>query len=185
MSIPEHVFREYDVRGLTASELTPSFAESLGRGFGRYLRERHPAAQAVVLRRDHRTSSPQLAQGFSTGVREQGIDVVSIGTVPTPLTYFAANTLPVDGLCMITGSHNPPEYNGFKGGIRKATIAGSEVQGRNAPGPRPAAPAPAPQKRKGRESEVDLQTPYLPFVTQTLGKAVRKLKVVVDPGNGT
>src|SRR4051812_7748022 len=128
MSIPEHVFREYDVRGLTASELTPSFAESLGRGFGRYLLERNPAAQAVVLGRDHRTSSPQLARGFSAGVREQGIDVVVIGTVPTPLTYFAANTLPVDGLCMITGSHNPPEYNGFKVGIGKATMAGPEVQ---------------------------------------------------------
>ncbi|HZX65118.1 MAG TPA: phosphomannomutase, partial [Myxococcales bacterium] len=128
MSIPEHVFREYDVRGLTASELTASFAESLGRGFGRYLLERNPAAQAVVLGRDHRTSSPQLARGFSAGVREQGIDVVVIGTVPTPLTYFAANTLPVDGLCMITGSHNPPEYNGFKAGIGKSTFAGPEVQ---------------------------------------------------------
>src|SRR3954447_11336983 len=128
MSIPEHVFREYDVRGLTASELTPSFAESLGRGFGRYLLERNPAAQAAVLGREHRTSSPQLARGFSTGGREQGIAVVVIGTVPTPLTYFAANTLPVDGLCMITGSHNPPEYNGFKIGAGKTTFHGHEIQ---------------------------------------------------------
>ncbi|MFL5413759.1 MAG: phosphomannomutase/phosphoglucomutase, partial [Myxococcales bacterium] len=181
MSIPEHVFREYDVRGLTASELTASFAESLGRGFGRYLLERNPAAQAVVLGRDHRTSSPQLARGFSAGVREQGIDVVVIGTVPTPLTYFAANTLPVDGLCMITGSHNPPEYNGFKVGIGKATMAGPEVQALKAH----VLARPAPRTRKGRESEYDIQTPYLHFVTQTLGKAARKLKVVVDPGNGT
>ncbi|MFL5276728.1 MAG: phosphomannomutase/phosphoglucomutase [Myxococcales bacterium] len=179
--MPEHVFREYDVRGLTASELTASFAESLGRGFGRYLLERNPAAQAVVLGRDHRTSSPQLARGFSAGVREQGIDVVVIGTVPTPLTYFAANTLPVDGLCMITGSHNPPEYNGFKVGIGKATMAGPEVQALKAH----VLARPAPRTRKGRESEYDIQTPYLHFVTQTLGKAARKLKVVVDPGNGT
>src|SRR3954454_3980247 len=156
MSIPEHVFREYDVRGLTASELTPSFAESLGRGFGRYLRERNPAAQAVVLGRDHRTSSPELARGFSTGVREQGIDVWSIGIVPTPLTYFAANTLPVDGLCMITGSHNPPEYNASKIGIGKSTLAGPEVQDlkRNVLAQKPGGAA-----HPGHESEFDVVTP--------------------------
>jgi len=114
-------------------------------------------------------------------VREQGIDVVSVGVVPTPLTYFAANTLPVDGLCMITGSHNPPEYNGFKVGIGKSTMAGPEVQALK----RHVLAQPKPQKRKGREAEYDILTPYLHFVTQTLGKAARKLKVVVDPGNGT
>jgi phosphoglucosamine mutase len=101
--------------------------------------------------------------------------------VPTPLTYFAANTLPVDGLCMITGSHNPPEYNGFKVGIGKSTMAGPEVQALK----KHVLAQPRPQKRKGRESEYDITTPYLHFVTQTLGKSARKLKVVVDPGNGT
>jgi len=181
MPIPEHVFREYDVRGLTSSELTPAFAESLGRGFGRYLLERNPVAQAIVVGRDHRTSSPDLARGFARGAREQGIDVVSIGVVPTPLTYFAANTLPVDGLCMITGSHNPPEYNGFKIGIGKTTMAGPEVQALK----KHVLAQPEPQKRKGRESDYDIATSYLHFVTQTLGKAARRLKVVVDPGNGT
>ncbi|TMB27947.1 MAG: phosphomannomutase/phosphoglucomutase [Deltaproteobacteria bacterium] len=179
--MPQHVFREYDVRGLTATELTPGFAEALGRGFGRYLLERDPAAQAIVLGRDHRTSSPELARGFARGVREQGIDVIAIGVVPTPLTYFAANTLPVDGLCMITGSHNPPEYNGFKVGIGKSTMAGPEVQALK----KHVLAQPGPQKRRGREAEYDIITPYLHFVTQTLGKSARKLKVVVDPGNGT
>ena len=181
MAIPGHVFREYDVRGLTASELTPAFAEALGRGFGRYLLEREPSAQAIVVGRDHRTSSPGLARGFGKGVREQGIDVISIGVVPTPLTYFAANTLPVDGLCMITGSHNPPDYNGFKVGIGKSTMAGPEVQALK----KHVLQDPNPRQRKGRESEYDITTPYLQFVTQTLGKAARKWKVVVDPGNGT
>src|SRR3954467_8249490 len=180
MSIPEHVFREYDVRGLTASELTASFAESLGRGFGRYLLERNPAAQAVVLGRDHRTSSPQLARGFSAGVREQGIDVVVIGTVPTPLTYFAANTLPVDGLCMITGSHNPPEYNGFKVGIGKSTLAGSEVQ---------ALKQRVAQAGAGGwtacDSDHDIVSPYIHFIVQSLGMTPRPLHVVCDAGNGT
>src|SRR5258705_8598204 len=128
MPIPMHVFREYDIRGLVANELTPGFAEALGRGFGQYLLEKNPAAQSIVLGRDHRLSSSGLAAAFSKGVRSHGIDVISIGIVPTPLTYFAAHVLPVDGLCMITGSHNPPEYNGFKVGIGKTTLAGPEPQ---------------------------------------------------------
>jgi phosphomannomutase/phosphoglucomutase len=182
MSIPTHVFREYDIRGLTKNELTPEFAEALGRGFGSYLLEKSPGAQSVVLGRDHRTSSPALARAFARGVRATGVDVCSIGIVPTPLTYFAAHTLPVDGLCMITGSHNPPEYNGFKVGIGKSTLAGPEVQelkDRVLQAKAPNAP------RAGVESEFDILTPYLHFVTQSLGKAARKLKVVVDPGNGT
>jgi phosphomannomutase/phosphoglucomutase len=177
-----HVFREYDIRGLTKNELTPEFAEALGRGFGWYLLEKSPGAQSVVLGRDHRTSSPALARAFARGVRATGVDVCSIGIVPTPLTYFAAHTLPVDGLCMITGSHNPPEYNGFKVGIGKSTLAGPEVQelkDRVLQAKAPNAP------RAGVESEFDILTPYLHFVTQSLGKAARKLKVVVDPGNGT
>src|SRR5438128_12307465 len=128
MTIPIHVFREYDIRGLTSTELTPDFAEALGRGFGAYLLDKCPGAQSIALGRDHRTSSPGLARAFSRGVRARGVDVWSIGIVPTPLTYFAANTLPVDGLCMITGSHNPPEYHGFKVGVGKSTLAGAEVQ---------------------------------------------------------
>ncbi|HWE23679.1 MAG TPA: phosphomannomutase/phosphoglucomutase [Myxococcales bacterium] len=180
--MPTHVFREYDIRGLTRTELTPEFAEALGRGFGSYLLEKSPGAQTVVLGRDHRTSSPALARAFTRGVRATGVDVCSIGIVPTPLTYFAANTLPVDGLCMITGSHNPPEYNGFKVGIGKSTLAGREVQELKE---RVLHAKPRGAAREGGESEFDVVTPYLHFVTQTLGKAARKLKVVVDPGNGT
>src|SRR2546425_2532544 len=168
MTIPIHVFREYDIRGLTSTELTPDFAEALGRGFGAYLLEKCPGAQSIALGRDHRTSSPALARAFSRGARAVGIDVWSIGIVPTPLTYFAANTLPVDGMCMITGSHNPPEYNGFKVGIGKSTLAGPEVQelkqrvlARDAGGP----------AHSGHEIQVDVVTPYLHFVTQTLGTA--------------
>ena len=181
MTIPSHVFREYDIRGLTATELTPEFAEALGRGFATYLLEKSPGAQSIALGRDHRTSSPGLARAFSRGVRAGGVDVWTIGIVPTPLTYFAANTLPVDGLCMITGSHNPPEYNGFKVGIGKSTLAGPEVQELKQ---RVLAQKAAQATRPGLESEFDIVTPYLHFVTQTLGTA-RRLKVVVDAGNGT
>ncbi len=181
MAIPTHVFREYDIRGLTSTELTPEFAEALGRGFATYLLEKCPGAQSIALGRDHRTSSPGLARAFSRGVRDGGVDVWSIGIVATPLTYFAANTLPVDGLCMITGSHNPPEYNGFKVGIGKTTLAGPEVQELKQ---RVLEQKPGSAAHPGHESEFDVVTPYLHFVTQTLETA-RRLKVVVDAGNGT
>src|SRR5437660_9384768 len=180
MTVPVHVFREYDVRGVTATELTPAFAEALGRGFAAYLLEREPGARTVALGRDHRTSSPGLARGFSEGARAHGLEVISIGIVPTPLTYFAANTLPVDGFCMITGSHNPPEYNGFKVGIGKTTLAGPEVQElkkrvQNA----------RDGGRSARETEHDATTPYIHFIVQSLGLAERPLRVVCDAGNGT
>ncbi|GAC1345284.1 MAG: phosphomannomutase/phosphoglucomutase [Myxococcales bacterium] len=190
--IPQHVFREYDIRGLVATELTPAFAETLGRAFGEYLQARTDgAAQSLVLGRDHRKSSDGLAEAFSRGARSCGLDVISIGVVPTPVTYYAAHVLPVDGLCMITGSHNPPEYNGFKIGVGKATLAGPEVQelkalalAADARGSGKDARGRAPQ-RTGRETPFDALASYLSFVTQSLGKASRRLKVVVDPGNGT
>ena len=196
MSLPLHVFREYDIRGLVATELTPEFAETLGRGFGAFLLEKSPGAQGIVLGRDHRTSSLGLARAFSRGVRSHGLDVTLIGVVPTPVTYFAAHVLPVDGLCMITGSHNPPEYNGFKTGIGKTTLQGPEVQELKAHAQRAealSAPAglraggalPIVRGKRGRETEFEALTPYLHFITQTLGKAARPLKVVVDAGNGT
>jgi phosphomannomutase/phosphoglucomutase len=180
MAIPMHVFREYDIRGLVANELTPEFAEQLGRGYGQYLTEKNPGAQSIVLGRDHRMSSEGLAAAFSRGVKSYGIDVVSIGVVPTPLTYFAAHVLPVDGLCMITGSHNPPEYNGFKVGIGKSTLAGPEVQELK----KRVAEA-RDGGRTARETEHDITTPYIHFVVESLGMTPRPLRVVCDAGNGT
>src|SRR2546421_933881 len=180
MAIPMHVFREYDIRGLVANELTPEFAEQLGRGFGRFLLEKDPSAQSIVLGRDHRVSSPALAAAFSRGVRSYGVDVISIGIVPTPVTYFAAHVLPVDGLCMITGSHNPPEYNGFKVGIGKSTLAGPEVQELK----RRVAEA-RDGGRSARLTDHDIVTPYIHFIVESLGMTVRPLRVVCDAGNGT
>jgi len=180
MAIPMHVFREYDIRGLVANELTPEFAEQLGRGFGRFLLEKDPAAQSIVLGRDHRVSSPGLASAFSRGVRSYGVEVISIGVVPTPVSYFAAHVLPVDGLCMITGSHNPPEYNGFKVGIGKSTLAGSEVQELKSH----VAEA-RDGGRSARENVHDIIGPYIHFVVESLGMTLRPIRVVCDAGNGT
>jgi len=180
MKVPLHVFREYDVRGLVGSELTPEFAEQLGRGFAQLLLEKNSGAQSIVLGRDHRHSSEPLAAAFSSGVRSHGIEVISIGVVPTPLTYFAAHALPVDGLCMITGSHNPPEYNGFKLGIGKTTLAGPEVQELK----KRVVDARA-GRANARETDHDAITPYIHFIVQSLGMTPRPLRVVCDAGNGT
>src|SRR5471030_666748 len=164
MPIPLHVFREYDVRGLVATELTPGFAEELGRGYGAYLLGTNAVAQSIVLGRDHRQSSEGLAKAFARGVRSHGVEVISVGVVPTPIVYFAAHTLPVDGLCQITGSHNPPEYNGFKLGIGKSTMAGPEVQElkqRVIDG--------KAGKLDARACEHDILTPYMHFIVQSLG----------------
>jgi phosphomannomutase/phosphoglucomutase len=180
MAIPLHVFREYDIRGLVDRELTPDFAERLGRGFARLLLDKNPGVQSIVLGYDHRESSEPLARAFSRGVRSHGVEVVSIGVVPTPVTYFAAHTLPVDGLCMITGSHNPPEYNGFKVGIGKNTMAGPEVQELKA-----RVLEARDGGRDAREVEHDAIVPYVHFIVQSLGMTKRPLRVVCDAGNGT
>ncbi len=170
---PTHVFREYDVRGLVATELTPSFAETLGRAYAAFLLEKNPAARALVLGRDHRLSSNGLAASFSRGARAYGLEVFNIGVVPTPLTYFAAQVLPVDGLCMITGSHNPPEYNGFKIGVGKSTMAGPEVQQ-----VKERALAihqgnlKAPASHPGRETDFQITDFYTSLIVQTLGPSI-------------
>src|SRR5260370_19206086 len=121
-----HIFREYDIRGLVDKDLTAEVAKSLGQGLGTMVRRNR--GSTVAVGRDCRESSTRFRQSLCDGLTSVGIDVTDIGVVPTPLTYFAANTLPVDGLAMITGSHNPPEYNRFKLGCGKTTLHGSEIQ---------------------------------------------------------
>ena len=110
------IFREYDIRGIVAQDLCGAVPELIGRAFGSELRERNAgrADLTVVLGGDNRPSSPALRQSVSQGVRAAGANVIDIGTVPTPVLYYAAATIPADAGIQITGSHNPPEYNGIK-----------------------------------------------------------------------
>ncbi|HEB75286.1 MAG TPA: phosphomannomutase, partial [Nitrospirae bacterium] len=127
-SMNEKIFREYDIRGIAGSELTGDFAYLLGRAFGTYLRSVNPAAGRITVGRDARLSSGELARGLIRGVVCTGIDVVDVGLCPTPLQYFSIFHLDADGGIMVTGSHNPPEYNGFKLSIGKETIYGDSIQ---------------------------------------------------------
>jgi phosphomannomutase / phosphoglucomutase len=129
MSINAHIFREYDVRGIVARDLAGTVPLLLGRAFGSELRARGGTGrQRVVIGRDNRPSSPGLASLLIEGVLASDVDVIDIGTVPTPVLYWAAATLESDGAVQITGSHNPPEYNGFKLSIGGRSLWGDAIQ---------------------------------------------------------
>ncbi|HLL53285.1 MAG TPA: phosphomannomutase/phosphoglucomutase [Myxococcaceae bacterium] len=175
-----HIFREYDIRGLVDKDLTIEVVELLGKGLGTVVRRK--GGTSIVVGRDCRESSTRFRDALAKGLTSTGLNVLDIGVVPTPLTYFAANTLPVDGLAMITGSHNPPEYNGFKIGHGKTTLHGPEIQDlRRLIEAKDFEVA----KKPGKVEPFDIVTPYNHFIRQTVKMGGRKLKIVIDAGNGT
>src|SRR5271157_1526962 len=120
------IFREYDIRGLADAELPDAGIEQLGRGLGTFLSRNK--GRRVNVGRDVRLSSPRLHDAIVRGLRGAGCDVTSIGAAPTPLLYYSVHHLAADGGVMITGSHNPPEYNGFKTVLGDGTIYGAQIQ---------------------------------------------------------
>ncbi|KFA87048.1 phosphomannomutase/phosphoglucomutase [Archangium violaceum] len=175
-----HIFREYDIRGLVDKDLTVEVVELLGQGLGTVVRRK--GGRSIVVGRDCRESSTRFRDALCRGLTSTGLNVLDVGVVPTPLTYFAANTLPVDGLAMITGSHNPPEYNGFKIGAGKTTFHGPEIQAlRKLIEARDFEKAATP----GVVSPFDIHTPYYHFVRQTVKVGRKGMKIVIDAGNGT
>ncbi|HET7025679.1 MAG TPA: phosphomannomutase/phosphoglucomutase [Gemmatimonadales bacterium] len=121
MKVPKSVFRQYDVRGIVDRELTPAFAEALGRAFGTLVAGGAGRAPVIAVGRDNRPSGGSLAAAVRRGIVASGGTAVDIGMVPTPALYFAVEALPTDAGIQITGSHNPPEFNGFK------MVAGGEA----------------------------------------------------------
>ncbi len=122
----EQIFREYDIRGLVEEDLTDVLVQDLGRAIGTYL-IRHGVREAV-LGRDCRLSSGHLRDVIVHGLLSTGIQITDIGICPTPLLYFSLFHLDANGGVMITASHNPPEFNGFKVCLGKTTIHGAEIQ---------------------------------------------------------
>ncbi|HEY3359860.1 MAG TPA: phosphomannomutase/phosphoglucomutase [Polyangia bacterium] len=173
------VFREYDIRGLSDTELTDDFVADLGRAAGTHLK-RH-GSRRFVLGRDCRLSSPRLHAAFLRGLLETGAQVIDVGVVPTPVLYFAAFHCDADGGAQITGSHNPPEYNGFKVLRGKTTIFSDEIQAlRRLVEARDFDLAPG-----GQVEEQDVLGPYIGHVAGGIHMGPRRFKVVVDAGNGT
>jgi phosphomannomutase/phosphoglucomutase len=114
VNVPRSIFRQYDVRGLVERELTPPFARALGRAFATAVWERAGREPVIAVGRDNRPSGTSLADGFRAGVAAAGGTAVDVGMLPTPALYYAVQALGADGGCQVTGSHNPPEFNGFK-----------------------------------------------------------------------
>ena len=120
------IFREYDIRGIADTDFDRAFAFTLGRAYGTYALGQ--GKKRVAVGRDCRLTSDKYAAALRQGLRATGLDVLDIGVCPTPLLYFSLHHYDLDGGLQVTGSHNPPEHNGFKICLGKITIHGQEIQ---------------------------------------------------------
>jgi len=173
----DHIFREYDIRGVVETDLTKSTVLNLGKAIGTYLLAH--GIKEMVVGRDCRLSSESLNKSLIKGLLSTGIDVVDLGICDSPLLYFSLFHLNKNGGVMITGSHNPPEFNGFKICRGKTTIHGSEIQklkeiiNKN-----------SFDIGSGNLSYTDILSAYWDTIAADI-KLSKKLKVVIDAGNGT
>lgn len=126
MSVNSAIFRAYDIRGIVSTDLTPDTVELIGKAFGTQAKKENQTA--VVIGRDGRLSSPELAERLASGILSTGLDVIDIGLVPTPVLYFATYYFETGTGIMITGSHNPPEYNGLKMMMAGNTLHSESIQ---------------------------------------------------------
>ena len=172
-----HIFREYDIRGRVPEELNQETVHRLALSFGTYYQSH--GASKITLGRDCRLSSPELRDSLLGGLLETGVDVLDLGMVPTPLLYFSLHYFDVDGGIQITGSHNPPEYNGFKISLGKTTIYGEEIQEIRRIGETGKF-----YNGKGRVQSAEVLGPYLDYLRDNLQPGHLPTKVVVDGGNG-
>lgn len=180
MKVNPVIFREYDVRGVYNSDFDVEFAFHLGRAFVTYVRERGGSKNPrLTLGYDARLSSPEIAQALADGFKKSGAHVLLLGLVTSPISYFSTFTVPnVDGGIMVTGSHNPPDHNGFKISFNKSTIFGAEIK--------------ALEKiiqdksyfdSPGSEEKIDILSPYVERYHSEF-KNLPNLPVVLDCGNG-
>jgi len=171
------ILREYDIRGVVGETLGAADARAIGRAFAAVVAEK--GGKRIAIGRDGRLSSPELEAALVDGIAAGGLDIIRIGLGPTPMLYFAVNTLEVDGGVMVTGSHNPPHYNGFKLMLGKKSFFGADIQrlGRLAAGPLPDAP------RRGSVAAREVIDAYVGRLLRDYDGA-RGLNVAWDAGNG-
>lgn len=185
MSIPAHIFREYDIRGVADRDLTDSLAEGIGRALGVMLPGAAGAGSAprLAVGRDCRLSSDRLFAALVRGLVASGVSVVDIGVGPTPMLYFAVHHLGTDGGVMITGSHNPGDENGFKIMRGKASFFGSDIQALRE---KVAAGDFGAARPAGKVTAEDVQDAYVAEMKARFdfGKATASVPFVLDAGNG-
>ena len=177
MRINPQIFREYDIRGVVNKDLTPDIVKTLGQGFGTHMAQ--SGRRDLVVGRDGRLSSKAFAEALIEGLLSTGCNVVNIGLCPTPVYYFSVFHLDKDGGMVVTGSHNPPEFNGFKVSVGKSTIFGKEIQNL-----RRLIEKGEFVKGKGNLSEEEIIQPYQEYIKKNI-RVKKKMRVVIDAGNGT
>ena len=175
MKLDPHIFRAYDIRGVVEIALTPDVVEVIGQALGSL----YPQCKTVVVGRDGRLSSKTLSARLSQGLITSGVNVIDIGEVPTPILYYATHKFNTGSGVMITGSHNPPEYNGLKMVMDSKTLHGDDIQSiyqcleenklvKNAP---------------GKIQHEDLMDDYIERITSDV-KLTKPLRIGIDCGNG-
>jgi phosphomannomutase/phosphoglucomutase len=176
VNIDRSIFRAYDIRGVVGETLTPAVARLIGRAVGSEGRER--GMREIVIGRDGRLSGPDMVAALTEGLRASGMDVIDIGAVPTPVVYFGCQHLHTGSGISVTGSHNPPDYNGFKIVLADETLSEDAIQ---------ALYARIAENRftegSGTRQQMDIASEYIRRITNDV-QVERSLKVVVDCGNG-
>lgn len=176
ITLNPHIFREYDIRGVVGKDLNPQEVYLLGKGMGSFFAGH--GVRRISLGRDGRLSSPQLRDWLLDGLLSTGMRVIDLGVIPTPLSYYSTHKLDIGGAIMITGSHNPPEFNGFKLSLGRETIYGKAIQSIYEIIQRQAF-----ERDSGSVEPYDIIPEYLSDLTERLS-LTRRVKVVIDCGNG-
>ena len=171
--------REYDIRGIVGKTLSAEDAFAIGRCFGSVVKRQGGAKVAVGY--DGRLSSPMLEEALVKGLTACGLEVVRVGCCPTPMLYYGAVELGADGGIMVTGSHNPPDYNGFKMVLKNKPFFGAQIQEIG----KMAAAGDVVEEGQGSSSSVDIADKYVARMVRDYDGGDRELTVVWDPGNGS
>ena len=197
-TMTQHIFREYDIRGLAQKELTDETTKSIGQAFGTFLIQ--SGKKKVAVGHDLRSSSDRLLKALVEGLLSAGIDVLDLGLIPTPLLYFGIVHFKQDGGISITGSHNPPEYNGFKFQLADRPFYGKDIQGlaQWIEKTTPPSPFPLPGGERGKKAvsiapgggegrgegvrKADVISPYLAVLKEQFHYA-QKSRIVIDSGH--
>ncbi|MFZ2301236.1 MAG: phosphomannomutase/phosphoglucomutase [Gallionella sp.] len=175
-NLPKEIFKAYDIRGIVGKTLTPEVVEAIGHALGSEAAAR--GQRTIAIGRDGRLSGPELIAALARGIRKSGIDVIDVGLVATPMVYFAAYQFQTNCAVMLTGSHNPPDYNGLKMVLAGETLSGETIQklrarieqGDLAHG-------------SGSYTQRDIGADYIARIVSDI-KLARPMKITVDCGNG-
>ncbi|MDR1136986.1 MAG: phosphomannomutase, partial [Synergistaceae bacterium] len=175
--VPEHIFREYDIRGLADEELTDETVVAVGASYGTYLSD--SGVSSAIVAGDVRLSTPRIKSAIIEGLTSSGISVTDIGMTATPVFYWSLHLFGVDGGVMVTGSHNPPEFNGLKLARGKTTIWGGEIREIYGIIAEERTKKPA---GRGTVKNENISALYIEMLVSKIKLGPRKLKVVVDSG---